>query len=85
MSQAENQAAQDKYSISTLGRKVFFLYPHSVIRDEMMNNLIMSGFEAYSLRFSLHTLSVYPLSRTSQARKFDLALYLELSPRESSR
>ncbi len=49
MSQAENQAAQDKYSISTLGRKVFFLYPHSVIRDEMMNNLIMSGFEAYTL------------------------------------
>ena len=33
-----------------LGRKVFFLYPPSVIHDEMLDILIMSGYEAYILR-----------------------------------
>jgi hypothetical protein len=32
------------------GKKVFFLYPHSVIHDEMLDILIMSGFETYILR-----------------------------------
>jgi hypothetical protein len=34
----------------TLGKKVFLLYPHSVIHDEMLDVLIMSGFETYALR-----------------------------------
>jgi hypothetical protein len=32
------------------GKKVFFLYPHSVIQDEMLDALIMSGYEVYILR-----------------------------------
>jgi hypothetical protein len=32
------------------GKKIFFLYPHSVIHDELMDQLIMSGFEAYTIR-----------------------------------
>ncbi|MDR0623601.1 MAG: PilZ domain-containing protein [Treponema sp.] len=32
------------------GRKIFLLYPHSVIHDEMLDVLIMSGFETYTLR-----------------------------------
>jgi hypothetical protein len=31
------------------GKKVFLLYPHSVIHDEMLDILIMSGFETYTL------------------------------------
>jgi hypothetical protein len=31
------------------GKKIFFLYPHSVIRDEVFDTLIMNGYEAYSL------------------------------------
>jgi hypothetical protein len=33
----------------TQGKKVFLLYPHSVIHDEMLDTLIMSGFETYTL------------------------------------
>lgn len=33
-----------------LGKKVFLLYPHSVIREEMLDILIMSGFETYTLK-----------------------------------
>jgi hypothetical protein len=33
-----------------LGKKVFLLYPHSVIHEEMLDTLIMSGFETYILR-----------------------------------
>jgi hypothetical protein len=29
------------------GKKIFILYPHSVIKDEMLDILIMAGFEAY--------------------------------------
>ncbi|MDR1445345.1 MAG: PilZ domain-containing protein [Treponema sp.] len=29
------------------GKKIFFLYPHSVIKDEMLDVLIMAGFETY--------------------------------------
>jgi hypothetical protein len=32
------------------GKKVFLLYPHSVIHDAMLDILIMSGFETYTLR-----------------------------------
>ncbi|MDR1047141.1 MAG: PilZ domain-containing protein [Treponema sp.] len=30
------------------GKKIFFLYPHSVIKDEMLDILIMAGFETYT-------------------------------------
>jgi hypothetical protein len=29
------------------GKKIFFLYPHSVIKDETLDILIMAGFETY--------------------------------------
>jgi hypothetical protein len=32
-----------------LGKKIFFLYPHSVIQDGLLDVLIMSGFETYTL------------------------------------
>ena len=32
------------------GKKIFILYPHSVIRDELLDILIMKGFESYTLR-----------------------------------
>ncbi|MDR1099428.1 MAG: PilZ domain-containing protein [Treponema sp.] len=32
------------------GKKVFILYPHSVIHEEMLDILIMNGFETYTLR-----------------------------------
>jgi hypothetical protein len=32
------------------GKKIFFLYPHSVIRDDLVDELIMQGFEVYILR-----------------------------------
>ncbi|MDR2471290.1 MAG: PilZ domain-containing protein [Treponema sp.] len=31
------------------GKKVFILYPHSVIKDELLDLLIMGGFESYVL------------------------------------
>jgi hypothetical protein len=31
-----------------LGKKIFFLYPQSVIQDNMLDVLIMSGFESYA-------------------------------------
>jgi hypothetical protein len=34
----------------TLGKKVFLLYPHSVIHEEMLDILIMSGFATYTLK-----------------------------------
>jgi len=34
---------------NTHGRKVFLLYPHSVIREEMLDILIMAGYETYTL------------------------------------
>jgi len=33
-----------------IGRKVFLLYPHSVIQDEMLDVMIMNGYEAYIVR-----------------------------------
>jgi hypothetical protein len=35
---------------SPSGKKVFLLYPHSVIHEEMLDILIMSGFETYILK-----------------------------------
>ena len=31
------------------GKKIFLLHPHSVIRDEMLDLLIMAGYETYTL------------------------------------
>ena len=35
---------------SNQGKKIFILYPHSVIQDELLDILIMAGFESYILR-----------------------------------
>jgi hypothetical protein len=32
------------------GKKVFFLYPPSVIQDDLLSTLIMAGYETYTLR-----------------------------------
>jgi hypothetical protein len=37
-------------SDSLLGRKVFFLYPHSVIKEEMIEDIIAEEYEAYILK-----------------------------------
>jgi len=34
---------------NNVGRKIFLLYPHSVIRDEMLDWLIMAGYETYTV------------------------------------
>jgi hypothetical protein len=34
---------------ASTGKKVFLLYPHSVVHEEMIDNLIMNGFETYTL------------------------------------
>jgi hypothetical protein len=34
---------------SDQGRKIFLLYPHSVVRDEMLDMLIMAGYETYTV------------------------------------
>ena len=31
------------------GKKIFLLYPHSVIRDDMLDVLVMAGYETYTL------------------------------------
>jgi hypothetical protein len=31
------------------GKKIFLLYPHSVIRDEVLDELIMAGYETYTV------------------------------------
>jgi hypothetical protein len=33
-----------------MGKKIFLLYPHSVIRDEMLDILIMAGYETYTIQ-----------------------------------
>ncbi|MDR1618002.1 MAG: PilZ domain-containing protein [Treponema sp.] len=45
------------------GKKIFLLYPPSVIHDEMIDILIMSGFETYTLldhKKALHILEKFP-------------------------
>jgi hypothetical protein len=36
-------------SYAASGKKIFLLYPHSVIRDDMLDVLIMGGYETYTL------------------------------------
>jgi len=40
----------DKRSDDNAGKKIFILYPHSVIEEKMLDTLIMNGFETYTLR-----------------------------------
>ena len=45
------------------GKKIFLLYPPSVVRDEMIDILIMGGFETYTLldhKKALHILEKFP-------------------------
>jgi len=35
--------------LDAIGKKIFLLYPHSVIRDELLDILIMEGFETYTV------------------------------------
>ena len=42
--------SQKQESDSAAGRKVFLLYPHSVVQEKMLDTLIMNGFETYTLR-----------------------------------
>jgi len=47
------------------GRKIFLLYPHSVIRDEMLDWLIMAGYETYTVvneKRALKLLAKFPAS-----------------------
>ncbi|GHV06461.1 hypothetical protein FACS189485_15020 [Spirochaetia bacterium] len=37
-------------ALHVAGRKVFFLYPPSVIQDDVLSTLIRAGYEAYTLR-----------------------------------
>ena len=37
------------YDYNSDGKKIFLLYPHSVIRDNLLDTLIMAGFETYTL------------------------------------
>ncbi|MCL1815619.1 MAG: PilZ domain-containing protein [Treponema sp.] len=48
---------------SCQGKKIFILYPHSVIKDELLDILIMAGFESYVLfdhKRALKLLLKYP-------------------------
>jgi hypothetical protein len=40
---------QEHPQADAVGKKIFLLYPHSVIRDEMLDILIMAGYETYTL------------------------------------
>jgi hypothetical protein len=45
------------------GKKIFILYPPSVIRDELLDILVMTGFEAYVLsdhKRALKLLAIFP-------------------------
>ena len=35
--------------LDVIGKKIFLLYPHSVIQDEMLDILIMAGYETYTI------------------------------------
>ena len=43
---------------SAAGKKIFILYPHSVIKDELLDILIMAGFESYVLHDHKRALSL---------------------------
>jgi hypothetical protein len=42
---AQSQTSQDAFA----GKKVFFLYPHSITQGELFDILIMAGFEVYAV------------------------------------
>jgi hypothetical protein len=45
------------------GKKVFILYPHAVIKDELLDYLIMTGFETYVINDherALRLLAIFP-------------------------
>jgi hypothetical protein len=45
----EQQLANPAGAAAAQGKKVFLLYPHSVIKDEMLDILIMGGYETYTV------------------------------------
>jgi hypothetical protein len=50
MEQKHSTASGGDNSPGAGGKKVFILYPQSVIHEEMLDILLMNGFEAYTLR-----------------------------------
>jgi hypothetical protein len=50
------------------GKKIFILYPHSVIQEEMLDILIMAGFEAYVIHD--HKLAIKLLIRFPESIMF---------------
>ena len=49
--------------IETVGKKIFLLYPHSVIREDMLDLLIMAGYETYTLvdeKKAMKLLAMFP-------------------------
>lgn len=48
--ETENFEQEKKSLVNDLGRKVFFVYPPSVVREELMTRLIDNEFETYRLK-----------------------------------
>ena len=46
---SRNSEVSKEEQFDAPGKKIFLLYPHSVIRDEMLDVLIMAGFETYTI------------------------------------
>ena len=46
--------------IVELGRKVFFLYPHSVMREQLMELIFQAGYEVYFLRDHVKAVRLLP-------------------------
>jgi hypothetical protein len=44
--------------LAALGRKVFFLYPPSVIQEELIHEIVKNGYEVYTLRDHNKTLEL---------------------------
>jgi len=49
MAESESGTGSEKIIVSGDGKKIFLLYPHSVIREEMLDTLLINGFETYTL------------------------------------
>jgi len=45
--------------VNNLGKKVFFLYPHSVIQDELVEQMLDDEYEVYLLRDHKKALSIF--------------------------
>ncbi|MDR1318557.1 MAG: PilZ domain-containing protein [Treponema sp.] len=59
----QTDAPAGRTAAPAAGKKVFLLYPHSVIHEAMLDILIMNGFETYTLRDhkkALKILSLFP-------------------------